>query len=95
MAAQVQLSDGRVLNFDDPGCALSWLSEHAEPPRAVFVHHHHQDRWLARDQAAFVTVRGSPMGFNLGAVDRGVPEAISWEEATAQIARHAQRGEGP
>lgn len=85
MAAQAQLTDGRVLNFDDPGCLLSWLEQHREPLRAVYVHHHREDRWLPREQAGFVPVSSSPMGFDLGAVDRGAEGALTWEEAAAKV----------
>lgn len=85
MAAQVQLSDGRVLNFDDPGCLLLWLERSATAPRAVYVHHHQTDSWLTREQAAFVEVAESPMGFNLGAVEHTTPGALDWQQATARV----------
>lgn len=92
MAAQVHLSDGQVLNFDDPGCLLLWLNRGAAPPRAVWVHHHRADVWLPREQAAFVEVSESPMGFNLGAVERATPGALDWQQATARVlAKGVQR----
>lgn len=93
LAAQAQLQDGSVLNFDDPGCLLVWLEQVREPPRAVWLRAYHQDRWLSRDAAAFIDVGETPMGFGLGAVERGTQGAIGWEEAAARVrAKRLERG---
>ena len=93
LAAQAQLQDGSVLNFDDPGCLLNWLDQAREQPRAIWLRHHREDRWLSRASAAFIEVGETPMGFGLGAVERGAPGAISWEEAAAQVrAKRMERG---
>jgi hypothetical protein len=82
-----------VLNFDDPGCLLVWLEQVREPPRAVWLRAYHQDRWLSCDAAAFIDVGETPMGFGLGAVERGTQGAIGWEEAAARVrAKRLERG---
>jgi hypothetical protein len=85
LAAQAQGEDGRVWNFDDPGCLLRWLAASKEPLRAVYVHHHSEDRWLAREDVAFVEVGDTPMGYGLGAAPRGAPGSLSWEQAVARV----------
>jgi hypothetical protein len=85
MAGQVQLDDGRVMNFDDPGCLMSWLDASRDAVKAVYVRHHLQDRWLAKTEAAFVEISHSPMGYNLGAVAQGEGSALNWEAAAAKV----------
>lgn len=89
-AAQVQLEDGRVLDFDDPGCAIRWLDGHPDPVRALWLHHHTEDRWLGREQAGFVAVPVSPMGYGLATVARDQPGALPWDQAVARV-----RARGP
>ncbi len=84
-AAQVQLQDGSVLNFDDPGCLLSWLDKDPPPLHAVYFHHQREDRWLSREQVGFVPAQHTPMGFGLGAVDKTSSAAIGLEAAQAQL----------
>lgn len=87
-AAQLQLEDRKVLNFDDPGCLFSWLQ--ANPGarvHAMYFHHLRENRWLAKAEVGFVEVSPTPMGFGLGAVERNTPGAISFEEAQARVAR--------
>lgn len=90
-AAQAQLGDGAVLNFDDPGCLLSWTQKHQEPPSAVYVRHYQEERWLTKSEASFVTGLTTPMGFGLGAVPSGRPATLSWDQASAWVAK--TRGE--
>lgn len=96
-AAQLQRRDGRVQNFDDPGCLLRYLaSVPADEVHAVYFHHSRQARWLARDEVAFVDVAQSPMGFGLGAVHRGTPGSFPYEEALRRVERAAApRKENP
>ena len=81
-ASQLQLPDGQVHSFDDPGCLFEYWRKKGSPgPHAIYFHHHQEDRWLRMGQVAFVKVTPTPMGFGLGAVDRGAPGSISFEEA--------------
>ena len=98
-AAQVQLHNGAVLNFDDPGCMMTWLKQHtvtkqpSSEPRAIYVRHYKQDRWLSQTEAAFVDHLTTPMGFGLGAVDRSEPGALPWPQADARgLQKCAERG---
>lgn len=84
-AAQAQTADGRVLNFDDPGCLFEWLDGFSSAPRALYFHHVAEDRWLSTDQVAFQTGAVSPMGHGLAAVERGKPGSVSIEEARALV----------
>lgn len=87
-AAQVQVEDGRVLSFDDPGCAFHWLEANAQAPlHAVYFHHWREERWLPMAEAAFVPASPTPMGFGLGAVPAGTPGALTVDEARAQAMR--------
>lgn len=93
LAAQAQLADGTVLDFDDPGCLLSWLDTSKEQPRSVWLRAYREDRWVPQASAAFVDVGETPMGFGLGVVERGTPGAIGWDEAAARVrAKRLQRG---
>lgn len=94
-AAQLQLADGRVLNFDDPGCALHYLARvRPEEVHALWFHALRDDRWLRRAEVAFVEVNPTPMGWGLGAVPAGTPGALSFDEARQRLERRgAAHGE--
>ncbi|MBM4131683.1 hypothetical protein FJ250_11760 [bacterium] len=72
-AAQAQLTDGRVLDFDDCGCLFRFTAREKTPVHAVYYRHLKEDRWLAEAEAAFITAGPSPMGYDLGAVAAGTP----------------------
>ncbi len=84
-AAQLQLADGRVLNFDDPGCLFSFRAKDQSPVHATYFHHYRQDRWLTPAEAGFVPVMPTPMGFGLAAVDAATPDALSEDQAAARV----------
>jgi hypothetical protein len=86
-AAQLHTADGRVLHFDDPGCAILLMAERADGLRvkALYFHHLREDRWLAADESGFVAVKQSPMGFGFGAVSRAEPGAISLDQFRSEI----------
>jgi hypothetical protein len=88
-AAQAQLEDGQVLDFDDPGCLLAWRRQRHAPIRTLWFHDLHDERWLRGDAVGFVPAGQTPMGFGLGAVNRTVPGAVGLEEASERIARQA------
>lgn len=90
-AAQIQ-TPREVLHFDDPGCLLLYLHEEAPETRAVYFRHAREDRWIPGDRVAFVPLGPTPMGYGLGAVARGAPGSLSWEEALERVlARDAAR----
>jgi hypothetical protein len=84
-AAQLQLEDGRVLNFDDPGCLLRYEAERRPRVHASWFHHLREDRWIPGTWVAFVAASPTPMGYGLGAVEAGVPGARSPAEALAGL----------
>lgn len=81
-AAQLHTRDGRVLHFDDPGCLFVWEEEHEVAVHERYFRHLREPRWLTDEEVAFVRVHPTPMGFGLGAVERGAEaDALSLEEA--------------
>lgn len=96
-AAQLHRRDGAVRHYDDPGCALADLAN--LPPselHAVWLHHHREDRWIPFEEAAFVRVPHSPMGYRLGAVDAGGSgEAFGLERARELVRSHRPARRGP
>jgi hypothetical protein len=84
-AAQLQLKDGRVLHFDDPGCLLRYEADTHPDVHAVWFHHSRTDAWLPRDRTAFMPVSPTPMGYGLGAVEVGAPGAVSMAQALAGL----------
>ena len=95
-AAQLQDESGTA-NFDDPGCLLAYLEDHAGHAGALWFHHVREDRWIAGERVAFEAVPKTPMGYGLGAVDAGSEGALSLEAARERVAalrdRSAARGE--
>ena len=94
-AAQLQTSDGEVFDFDDPGCLLRFREERAPEVRALFFHHLREDRWIPGGSVAFVRAERTPMGYGLGAVEAGEPDAISLEEAEASVRNGPQGRQSP
>ncbi len=79
-AAQLQLTDGRVLGFDDPGCLFRYLAANDAPIHAVYFHHVREERWLTRERVGFVPAGPSPMASNLGAVERARDGGLTFAE---------------
>lgn len=94
-AAQLQLADGEILNFDDPGCLFELLAKEAPEVHAVYFRNHARDGWLGRDEAAFVPVEPTPMGYGIAAVEKGTEGSHDWAWAKERVLekRHA-RNEG-
>lgn len=92
-AAQLQTADGRILDFDDPGCLLTYLAQHTPRVHAVYFHAVDSDRWIPEADVAFVPVQHTPMAYNLGAVPKGTPGAITYAEAVRQVLRRPRRGD--
>lgn len=85
-AVQLQTPDGDVVTFDDPGCFFLYLDDERPAIHEVWFHDSRGDRWLRRDEVAFVTAPATPMNLGLAAVVRGEPGAIDFEEARARVA---------
>jgi len=84
-AAQLQLADGTVESFDDPGCLFARLAAQPGPVHALWFHHLREDRWLRGDAVAFVRVAPTPMDFGFGAVDPGTPGALPIDAVRAEL----------
>lgn len=93
-AAQLQLSDGRVLHFDDPGCLLRYESETKPRVHAAWFRHVREDRWIPGGQVAFVPVSPTPMGYGVGAVEAGVPGARAPADVLAGMLQERKAREG-
>ncbi|MBI4815901.1 MAG: nitrous oxide reductase accessory protein NosL [Deltaproteobacteria bacterium] len=89
-AGQIQVKDGRVLNFDDPGCLIDWMTRHSDPIHAVYFHHFKDDRWISKEITRFVEASPTPMSYGLGAVD-GSTTAMSWDDAVARVLKRKSR----
>lgn len=84
-AAQLQTTDREVLNFDDPGCLLAFQAKQRRPVHAIYFHHLKENRWIPQSEVFFIPVEPSPMGYNLGAVSQGTPNAVSLQQAEALV----------
>ena len=81
-AAQLITTEGDVLAFDDPGCALRYIDERHPAVHRLWFHHGSADRWLTTDEVAFAVGAATPMGFGLVAIERGTPGAIDLTAAS-------------
>lgn len=93
-AAQLQATEGAVLNFDDPGCLFDYLSSHDASIHALYFRDHTADGWLSEAEVGFVAVEDSPMGYGLAAVPKGTEgaEGIDWAKTQVQDRPHHQHG---
>lgn len=85
-AAQLVTADGDALFFDDPGCLMQYLDEHAPRTHRIWFHDRADERWIAAADVGFLPGAATPMGFGLAATDRGTPGAMSLAEARRWIA---------
>ena len=82
---QAHLRNGKVLFYDDPGCAMRHVAGGGLDVHRMWFHHVREDRWIPGDRVAFMETPTSPMGYRLGAVDSGTPDAISYQEALRRV----------
>lgn len=86
-AVQLVTDDGDVLDFDDPGCALTYLIEAHPSVHRLWFRDARGDRWLAADATRFAPGATTPMGYGLAAVALGTPGAIALTDARTRVAR--------
>ncbi|MCA9531827.1 MAG: hypothetical protein KC543_17000 [Myxococcales bacterium] len=93
-AAQIQTSEGDVLNFDDPGCLIRYVAEHRPTIRRMYFHSSVGDAWLQPNEVGFVVVPAeqTPMGYGLAAVPNDTKGALSLEAAEARVAGAGRAG---
>ena len=84
-AAQLQTKQGDILNFDDPGCLLQYRGQRKPDVHAIYFHDLESDRWLKEAEVGFVPVDPTPMGYNLGAVPKHTPSALSMSDASQVV----------
>lgn len=84
-AAQLQTSEGDVLNFDDPGCLFDYLDSHAVAVHALYFRNHLEDGWLSESEVGFLPADESPMGYGIRAVPQGTPDAQSIDWAKERV----------
>lgn len=96
-AAQVRGADGRLHRFDDPGCAVLWLRDHAEetPAREVWVRELDGDAWLDARTARFVEAPHTPMGYGYGAREAPPDVGIDFEALREAIALREDERRSP
>jgi hypothetical protein len=92
-AAQLQTRDGRIVNFDDPGCLLSFVVERAPAVHAIYFHSYERDEWLRASDVGFVRRDPTPMGFGLVAVSRGTSGAMTYSQALDRVRTRGARRE--
>jgi copper chaperone NosL len=88
-AAQLVTSDGKVVNFDDPGCALRYVAEIDPKIHRLWFRDGRGDRWIPAAGVGFVRGAETPMGYGLAAVDATTPGALSIAQATALVTGEA------
>jgi copper chaperone NosL len=93
-AAQLQTSDGGVMNFDDPGCLFDYLQSHPVTIHALYFRNHEGEDWLSESEVGFLPVEDSPMGYGIRAVPGAAPEAQNVDWAKAQVMNRPQRWDG-
>ena len=83
-AGQIQAHGGEIYFFDDPGCLIAFQDQKKPDARAIYLHHHLREAWLAWPKLGFVPAV-SPMGFGLGCVGEGEAGAKALEWARARV----------
>lgn len=85
-AAQLITTDGTVEHFDDPGCLLHYLDDHAPRIHRLWFHDHDADRWWRGEEVRFATTTApTPMGYGLAAVAPSTAAAFDLATARARL----------
>ncbi|MGB5546312.1 MAG: hypothetical protein WCB63_00780 [Polyangiales bacterium] len=93
-AAQLQTTEGEVLNFDDPGCLFDYLQSHQTSIHALYFRDHLEDAWLSESEVGFLPAQESPMGYGIRAVPKSTPDAQGMDWAKAQVRERKHQGHG-
>lgn len=94
-AAQLHTEAGEVRFFDDPGCLLLHLHDAHPAVHGTWVHHLREDRWVALDEARFVEVERTPMGYGYGALGPEAGEGATAAEVQDRLVRDPPGGRAP
>lgn len=84
-AAQLQTATGEVLNFDDPGCLMTYVADQHPKIHALYFRDSRSGEWLSAEEAGFVPTAQSPMGYGLACVRKTSPGAISYSGAFIKV----------
>lgn len=93
-AAEVRLGPRELVRFDDFGCAVAWLAEHADAaePLEIWVMDQDREEWLDARAAFYRTGQRTPMAWGFGAVASGEPGAVAFDAARQSVlARERER----
>lgn len=83
-ACQLQIADGDVHDFDDPGCLFQYILREKPAVAAAFFRELNGDSWLSGAEVGFVPTDRSPMDYGLAAVSRRKQsQAMTLEQAIA------------
>lgn len=94
-AAQLQTTEGDILNFDDPGCLFEYMKANQLSIHALYFRDHDGSGWLSESDVGFLLVDDSPMGYGIRAVpkDTSGAEDIAWAKARVEERRQAADGD--
>ncbi|HHO65517.1 MAG TPA: hypothetical protein ENJ71_03230 [Epsilonproteobacteria bacterium] len=79
-ATQVVKKNGDTYFFDDVGCMVLWLKEHATDSVKRYVRTLDTHRWIEAEKAHYSRIAPSPMGYGFGAVEASKEGLVSYEE---------------
>ena len=95
-SAQLQIEGEDAQSFDDPGCLLRYRAERQPRWRAAWYHHMRESRWIPEREVAFERFPLTPMGYGIGAVDRGTPSSLTLDEAERHVqTAHREGADAP
>lgn len=93
-ASQLRTADGDRLQFDDPGCLLTWVGERRPELDGVWFRDYQSNGWIPGAEVVFVPLESveTPMGYGLGAARHAHRQGLDFEAAVAAaFARDEQR----
>ena len=87
---ELRLTDGKLHKFDDVGDAVNWLTSNcktlAEVKEFWVMDSANGKAWLDA-RTAYYRRAETPMNYGFGAIAAAAPEAISFEDMRARVAR--------
>jgi hypothetical protein len=93
-AAELRLGPRELLRFDDFGCAMVWLAEHAESgePLEIWVMDQDREEWLDARTAFYRPGQRTPMAWGFGAVSGRETGAIDFDAARTKVLAREREG---
>jgi len=92
-AAQLVTEQGDRKYFDDVGCMVLWMHEHAtSPPRRSWAYDGAAGRWVDARTARYESGARTPMDFGFAA--RGGEGGADWNEVREKVLARGARQEG-